>query len=227
LVEHRVTRPDRPPTGEGFGSALAFSQDNRRLAVDNRDGTVLIWDVSTPEERKPLAAEELPRLWDDLATADPKAGWRAVHRLIDDLDRTVPFLVERLKPASVPDASTAKKLLAELDSPDYRTREAAMRRGFEMGNAGKPFVDAALKDASEPEVRKRLEDLRKMFKDDDPPRGDDLRRLRALAVLERAGMKAARTKIEEMANGLPAARVTLEARHVRDRLAQQDQAEKD
>src|SRR5262249_45895765 len=48
--------------------------------------------------------------------------------------------------------------------------------------------------------------------------GDDLRRLRALAVLEQSRTKEARERVEEMAGGYPAARVTVEAKITRDRL---------
>jgi WD40 repeat protein len=225
LVEHRVTRPDRPPKGGGFGSALAFSPDNRRCAVNNRDGTVLIWDVSINDDRKPLKANELSRLWNDFAVADPKVGWRAVHRFMDDLGKSVPFLIERLQPALPPTTDAAKRLLADLNAPAYRTREAATKSIWDLGDSARLFLDASMKNAQSIEVRKRLESLRAEFKDGDPPYGDDLRRLRALAVLERAGTRAARAKIDELATGLPAARVTLEAKELQRRLLERDRAE--
>jgi hypothetical protein len=227
LVEHKISRPDRPPRGEGFGSALAFSPDSRRLAVNNRDGTILIWDVAVPEEPDRPSAVDLPRLWDDLGASDPKVGWRAVHRLASVPDRALPFLLERVQPAARPDAETTQKLLVDLDSPAYRTREAAMKRVLDLGDAAKSFIDSALKEVASPESRKRLEDVRATFHDGDPARGDDLRRLRALYVLERAATKEAQAKIMELAGGLAAARVTLEAKQVHQRMVERERAEKE
>lgn len=227
LVDYKVTRPDRPPKGEGFGSALAFSPDSRQLAVNNRDGTILVWDVAVTDDPDRPTAADLPRPWDDLAAADPKVGWAAVQRLASVPDRALPFLFDRVKPAHLPDAATTQKLLVDLDSPAYRTRESATKRVHDLGNSAKPFVESALQEVASPEVRKRLEDVRANVREGDPPRGDDLRRLRALYILERAATKESRAKIEELANGLPTARVTLEAKQVRRRMIERDEAEKE
>ncbi|HJZ92929.1 MAG TPA: WD40 repeat domain-containing protein [Gemmataceae bacterium] len=218
LLSRKVTPRDPPPAGQGFGITPAFSPDNRRLAVNNRDGTILIWDVSVPRDAKPLAADELPKLWDDLGSPDASRAWQAVHRLLDDPGPAVKFLLDRVKPAKPPDAAAAKRLLAELDSPEYRVREAAMKKVLDLGDVGRPFVEESLKTATGAELRTRLESLRSMLPDKAPPRGDDLRRLRALAVLEQARTKEARERVEEMANGFAAARVTVEAKITRDRL---------
>jgi WD40 repeat protein len=218
LVSRKVTPRDLPPAGQGFGATPAFSPDNRRLAVNNRDGTILIWDVSVPRDAKPLAASEQPKLWDDLGSPDASRAWQAIHRLLDDPGPAVKFLLDRVNPAKPPDAAAAKRLLAELDSPEYRVREAAMKKVLDLGEVGRPFVEESLKTATGAELRTRLEALRAMLPDKGPPRGDDLRRLRALVVLEQARTKEARARVEEIANGFTAARVTVEAKLTRDRL---------
>jgi WD40 repeat protein len=222
LLSRKVSRPDPPPAGRGFGAAPVFSPDNRRLAVNHRDGTVLIWDVSVGE--KPERAPDLAKLWDDLGSQDASKAWRAVHRLMDASDEGVAFLLERVKPVQPPTDEESRQLLAELDSPSYRVRELAMKKVLDGGDAARPFVEAALKKMTGAELRKRLEDLWTNLPDKHPPRGDDLRRLRALHVLEQARTKEARKRIDEMAGGMPTARVTAEAKIARDRLIARDQA---
>ncbi|HKB03516.1 MAG TPA: WD40 repeat domain-containing protein [Gemmataceae bacterium] len=224
LLSRKVTRRDPLPPGQAFSTSPAFSPDSTRLAVNHRDGTILVWDVSVRGAVKPLTADELPKLWNELASSDARAGWRAVHRLLDGLERSVPFLLERVKPAAAPAADTAKRLLAELDSPEYRVREAAMKKVLDLGDAARPFVEESLKTATGAERRRRLEALRELLPDKFPPRGDDLRRLRALVVLEQARTKEVRAKLDEMVKGLPKARVTLEASETLGRVAARDQA---
>jgi hypothetical protein len=89
------------------------------------------------------------------------------------------------------------------------------------------MVETALKGKTGAEVRQRLEALSAALEWKHAPGSEDLRRLRALAVLEQIGTKDARAKVGEMAGGLPSARVTLEANQVRRRLADRDQVDKD
>ncbi|HKB03785.1 MAG TPA: WD40 repeat domain-containing protein [Gemmataceae bacterium] len=225
LLCRRVVRPDRPPPDLAFGDGLAFSPDGRQVAIGNRDGTILIWDVAIPRPKPaPLSPADLLRLWDDLRADDPKVGWKAVHALSDRPADALHFLMERMKHVTAPDATAAKTLLEELDSPTYRVREAAMKKVLDLGDAAKPFVEESIKTANGAELRKRLETLLPKMTYANPPTGDDLRRLRAIAVLEAAGTKEARGKMDELARGLAAARVTVEAKVTLDRLGARDQA---
>jgi WD40 repeat protein len=211
-----------------LGHSLAFSPDGGRLAMGAADGTILIWDTSRPAgPAEPLKEAVLDRLWADLAAADAVVAWAAAARLADRPPEAMPLLARRLTPVVALTEAETRRLLAELDAPAYRTREQAMKRVADLGDAGKAMVETALKGKTGAEVRQRLEALSAALEWKHAPGSEDLRRLRALAVLEQIGTKDARAKVGEMAGGLPSARVTLEANQVRRRLADRDQVDKD
>jgi len=197
------------------GLGLSFSPDGSRLAVIEHGGTVLVLDVALPRTRTPLADGELDRLWADLSSPDPKVGWAAVFRLSEHPDEAVKALRTRLTPVREPTGAT--RLIRELDSDDFRTRESAYRRLQELGDAVRPSVAAALNNGASAESRQRLEALQAALADDQPPLAADLQRLRALAVLERAGTKEARAVLKELAVGLTDTRVTRAAKEAQVR----------
>lgn len=207
--------PDVP-----LGLGLSFSPDGSRLAVVEPGGTILVFDESVPTERPPLKDGELDRLWADLASTDPKVGWAALIRLDDDPDSAVRFLAKRLTPVREPDA--AARLIAALDAPSFRKREAAYKQLLELGDAARPSIAHALDASASGERRNRLELLSVSLGDDRSPQPVDLRRLRALTILRWAASKEARALIDGLAAGVPTARVTLEARAARERLARLD-----
>ncbi|HKB03784.1 MAG TPA: WD40 repeat domain-containing protein, partial [Gemmataceae bacterium] len=225
LLHRPLPARGRLPTGTGAGAGIAWAPDGRRVAIGDRDGTILIWDVAVPRpKRMPLSPANLDQLWTDLGSDDPHVGWKAVNALADRPGESVEFLLDRVTPVKPLDAKTVQPLIADLDSPSYRTRERATRAALEAGDAIRPAIDAALKAGPGPESRKRLEDLQARLANGHPPTTNDLRRLRAIAVLEAAGSEEARGRIEELALGMPGARVTMEAKLTAERLATRDQS---
>jgi hypothetical protein len=110
-----------------------------------------------------------------------------------------------------------RRLLADLESPTFRIREAAAKRAREWGDPARVVVDEALRGQPGPELKQRLESIATALAWHHPPNAKDRRRLRALAVLELAATNEALAKIDEMAGGLPGARVTREAKLAKQR----------
>jgi hypothetical protein len=219
LVRKVPAYPRSDPTAPAeFG--LSFSPDGNRLAVLEAGGTVLVFDVAVPRDRPPLAAGELDRLWADLASEDPRVGWAAVARLCDHPAAAVRLLLARL--TEVTEAAEVAGEFTSLNAPAFRTREAAERRVLAHGDAARPAVASALAAGPTAEARERLERLATTLGDDRPPVPVDLQRLRALVVLERIGTTDAWLKVRAVANGMPGARVTREAKRAADRLAAAD-----
>jgi len=218
IRRHKATIPGARPASSG--TAVSFSPDGRRLAVGHWDATVVIWDAARPAPKvPPLTRAELDRLWSDLAAPEGKSGWDAVFRLVDSPADSVPYLVGRVTALKELAAADAEQLLADLNSPAFRTREQAARRAKEWGEPARVVIETALKGKPGADLQQRLEALAAALSWSRPPGPEDLRRLRALAILEQVASKEARSKIGELANGLPGARLTEEARRAEVRLA--------
>jgi WD40 repeat protein len=208
----------------GFGSsvtALAFAPDGRRLASGLANGTVLVWDVSAAAQaaRRPrdLGPDDLDRLWADLAGDDAGRAWAAVFALAAAPEQSVPFLRGRLRPAAASDPGRVRKSIADLDSEDFATREAASRELERLGSEAEAELRQAQATGPPPEARKRLEALLAGVRLVRSP--DVIRQLRAVAVLEAVGTPEAGDVLAALAGGAPEARLTQEARAARERLA--------
>ncbi len=88
----------------GAVTAVAFSPDGRSVISAGADATALVWDLSDLTDRRaadpPLTAEERQARWTDLAGNDARAAYRATWTL--STASAVPFLQERLRPATFP-----------------------------------------------------------------------------------------------------------------------------
>src|SRR5262249_30750755 len=111
-------------------------------------------------------------------------------------------------------------LIADLDSDEFTMREKAVRELEEFGEAAASACHGALKNNLSAETRRRLEAIvEKQSQELHDPRGDSLRVLRALEVLELTGSRKALPVLEALAKGIPEARLTREAKATRDRMA--------
>lgn len=213
VVRTVLTRP-RPHLEQEHGrpaGAIAFTPDGSRLAVGMHDGTIVFWPVPTPTPNPPKA-DELTALWADLMGPDPAKGWRAAWRLMDDPAAAVKLIRDNLKPAEPVPAAEVAKLLADVDSPEFRRREAATRRLEAVVDRVSPAVQEAEKAATSAELRERLSKVLSVAPGDDkplPPRA--AAQSRAVAVLEHVRTPEAQDVLRALAGGAPGAWLTLEA----------------
>src|SRR6185295_19122652 len=107
---------------------------------------------------------------------------RAKWRFVDAATQAVPFLRSRLKPVPSPDAAMMRTLIADLGSGTFAVREAATKQLKALGEQAQPAMRAALNDDAPLETRRRLSHLL-----DEALSPETLRRVRAIAVLERIG----------------------------------------
>jgi RNA polymerase sigma factor (sigma-70 family) len=220
LLDTRTGQPLAQLRGHGsYVGALAYAPDGQSLASGQRDTTALIWDVRPSLGRLgPLPAGDLESLWAALAGADARKARDAV-RALAATPGAVPFLKERLRPAERVAPDRLRRLIAELDSPRFASRESAAKELAAVWPEAEPALREALKGGLTLEARRRTEALLA----NPPPigvvAGDTLRRMRAVEVLEAVGSPEAVAVLTALAGGAPAARETAEARAASERLA--------
>jgi hypothetical protein len=204
--------------------SLSFTADGTLLISGGADTTALVWDLTgrlrgTEATGKSLTAADLEGCWIDLASEDAAGAYRTVQKLAAASKDAVPYLRPRLQPVPAADEKHVRKLIADLDSDDFDTRERATKEleKFEEGALG--LYRKALEGKPWPETGRRLEALvEKMSGLWHNPSSERLRTLRTLEVLERAGTPEARQALAALAAGAPGARLTEEAAAALERL---------
>lgn len=204
---------------QGEVNALAFSPDGQRLASAGADSTSLIWDLSglkTGPRQTDRTAEELERLWTDLASSDAPTAYAAFGDLVTAPGQLVDLVRKQLPPARV-DARQVAAWLKDLDSDQFAVREQAGVELEKLGELIEADLRAALQGQPTLEARRRLEGLLDTLRSSNAslPR---LRVLRAVEALEYVSGSDAIRVLESLASGNAGALVTRQAREALDRL---------
>jgi hypothetical protein len=129
-------------------------------------------------------------------------------------DQATALLAKELRPARVPDAKRMELLIADLDSEMFKVRDQATRELEKLGDVVAPALRQALAANPTLERKQRLESLLEKFSS-----SQRLCTLRAVQVLEQLGTRPSRELLARLAEGVPEALVTREARAAAQRLA--------
>jgi hypothetical protein len=208
----------------GGVSAIAFAPDGRTFLTGGTDGNILLWDTQAlprakPPVARPLSAAELTALWQDLA-GDARKTYQAIVTLSAGGKDSVAFFQQHLTPEQLLPAAELDRVIADLNDERYAVRAKAMALLETQSAAAVKALRQVLDKKVSLELRRRVELLLGKLEQFTPP-PLELRKLRALAVLERMGDVPARQLIEALAKGSPEARLTQQARAALLRLGKQ------
>ncbi len=193
-------------TGHRGRTYAYFSPDNSLVAGWSNEAPVLIWDVyGLSHSPEPFDAE---KAWQELKDEDAARAFTAMRRLCAAPERAAKLLREKLKPVEKVEVETIRKWIRDLDSDDFKTREAAQKSLEKLGDRAANMMRATLQESPSAEVRARLSRLLKAL---ETPTPVQLRQQRAVEVLERIGSAQGKAILVDLARGAAGARLTIEA----------------
>jgi hypothetical protein len=200
------------------GDPVVLCPEGRTLAAVQADDSILIQDVpATVGRKRPMPNDaDLVRLWRDLASKDAARAWRAQKRLGGAPREAVSLIRGQLKPA----AAKVPSELADLDSDEYSVRESATKKLAEGLRRGDRVVTIALQELrkGKPSLEAYLR-AKRLLASAGPLEytQEELREIRAVAVLEQIGGPDAISLLRKLTGGGPAV-LTAEARAALARL---------
>ncbi|MBS0208528.1 MAG: hypothetical protein JSS27_06190 [Planctomycetes bacterium] len=197
-------------------SSLAFGP-NGRLVSGSFDTTALVWDVNTRPCSAPAALpkEQWSNAWSDLA-GNGITAHNTTERLIATGSDVVPFLRERVRPATAVDPALVTELIGRLDAPKFTDRQRATLELERFDRIVEPALRLAMQELPSAEARRRVQRL--LDRMDGPHTDPDrAREMRAVEALARMNEPDAVALLKELAGGVPAARLTQAARRACER----------
>ena len=206
---------------------MCFGPDGKTIATGHRDSSIHVWELP-PElwsarcRKNSAQANDLIRLWEELAGADARQAYKAIFALAEVSEQAVEFLRERLQPSPSVSQDKLQRLIADLDSDAFATREAASRELSMMDEQVMPALNEALQTRLSVEARRRIESLVKAPRVVRSPQ--KLRRLRSIQVLERSATLQALEVLETLSQGDTFARETKEAKNSLNRVKMKTKA---
>ena len=176
---------------------------------------MLLWDVNRYLARRP--ALDLPgrKARRTVAHRSPvRTRWRRTPRSRNwpTARRRCRSCAKHMRPVPKPDPVRVAALIRDLDSDDFETREKATRELALFGDVAAPALREAAKSSS-PETRRRANELLAPLESWRYPltKGEALRSVRAIEVLEHSGTAEARQLLKALASGAAEHHLTREA----------------
>jgi WD40 repeat protein len=204
---------------EALWGPVAFAPAGWRLAAADRVSlSVPIWDLpSLFDTRPPDRSATFDSLWRDLTDANATRAQRALWHW-SRVEKVAGFLATKLSPVAPGDVKRLEEMIANLGDDNFARREQAERDLAAAGDSARDVLEAAFRREKDLEIQFRLRRLLDTLHEPSPHR---LREMRAVLLLEASASLDARRLLQRLADGLPSATLTREARAALARLAKQ------
>jgi WD40 repeat protein len=160
--------------------------------------------------QEPATPPSPAALWPELLQFDAAKAYRAMRQLAATPGETVRYLRDVVPPATK--TATEKQiadLIHQLDSDRFGEREKARQELERLDWQAAPALRKAVEAGGTLELKRRLEQL--IARTEGPLTGTNLRRHRAVEVVEWLGTTEAKALLERWGQGAPASRLTVEA----------------
>jgi hypothetical protein len=185
---------------DGTVTCIAYTPDGRMLISGSIDRTVRLWDVATSRHLRLLSIHE------EAITAIAISPDGKLVASSNGGPRRYPFR----------EMANGARLIAQLDSEVFAERESAEQALEKLGEGVVHVLTRALEGKVDLEFQRRAKRLLK--KCDEAAILGYKRHHRAVLTLEWIGTPAARALLRNLADGVPSARLTVEARAAVQRL---------
>ncbi len=219
LLWELATGKERLRLPGSFMSARILPGGRTMLASESNN-TVSLWDITggkASEKQPRLTPAELKNCWDHLKGQDARKAYRAIWAMVYSPRETLPFLRHQLAPVHIPEKDEINQLVDQLDSRRFRQRVMAQKKLEQFGRGIKGVLKQLQETKKSSEVQRRIKlILEKMEELWDNPQ--NLRKLRAIEVLERMNNDDSKKLLQALANGNREALLTIEAKEALRRL---------
>jgi WD40 repeat protein len=187
---------------------LTFTPDGRRLIAGYGDSTILVWDLTGRSGALGPVPKSLDEAWRRLAAAGGTSVLPAAFAFTDDPATGLDFLKRHVRPAVAPNPADVAKHVAALDAPAFAERESATVALHRLGQGALPALRNAIAAANSAETRERLQKIVDRLETG----GDATAFRRAVAIMREMGTADAKTWLETLSTGDPAAPLTTQAK---------------
>lgn len=162
---------------------------------------------------------ELEACWEALGRTDSRGAYEAMATLGSAPAQAMELFRDRLPVVTSPNLTRITALIAETHHANFAKRQKATRELEMLGEEAEGPLRRASFEAPL-ETRRRAERVLKTLEFNGLS-AETLRGLRAVEVLERVATPEARATLQGLADGVPDARITVEARAAVKRLNQE------
>jgi hypothetical protein len=163
-----------------------------------------------------LSADELKTAWADLSDGTKlPLTYEALSRLVEAREQAAPFVLARVKELKPVDVAKIRQSVADLQSENADVVKKAVKQLEQANEAAREELQAAMDKGPPVEARQRLSDLLEKI---NLWRGEQLRLLRSISVLESSDGPEAREALELLAKGVAGPRLAERATESLNRL---------
>lgn len=205
-----------------YHTIAAFSSDNRRVAIGDLHGNVVVHSLipngvnSLLPARKPVFEDDR-HLWLGLSSPQAEYGYAAEWELLKNPAATVKLIQSRLQPKPAAEIAEADGWIRDLDVRNFETRFRSRSKLRRDGWSILPLLRRAVDETESVHIHK---ELNKLIRDilTDKPAEEYSAQVRAINLLEMIDSPESRALLRQLSEGPKDATITANAKAALERL---------